>query len=83
VGERGVIEGFSDDVLALKLLEMGCLPGTEVVVTTTAPFGDPLCIRVAGYALALRRAEARTILLKPDSPTRPQAAAARRPVEHE
>ncbi len=83
VGERGLIEGFRDAALSLKLLEMGCLPGTEVVVTATAPLGDPICIRVAGYALALRREEAATVLLKPRESTRSQARTVLRPVEHE
>lgn len=83
VGERGVIDGFRDATLSLKLLEMGCLPGAEVLLTATAPFGDPICIRVAGYALALRREEAATVLLKPQDSTRPRAHVARRPVEHD
>lgn len=83
VGERGIIDGFRDATLSLKLLEMGCLPGTDVLVTALAPFGDPICIRVAGYALALRREEAATVLLKPRESTPLRDTPARRPVEHE
>jgi ferrous iron transport protein A len=62
-GEKGIISSFKDAVMSLKLLEMGCLPGTEVCLTCVAPLGDPLCIRVAGYCLSLRRDEAATIVL--------------------
>ncbi|MDH5597807.1 MAG: ferrous iron transport protein A [Cyclobacteriaceae bacterium] len=60
-GQEGVIKGFSDDVLSLKLLEMGCLPGTSVKFNYTAPFGDPICISVQGYELSLRVNEASSI----------------------
>jgi len=56
IGEKGEIVGFTDELLSLKLLEMGCLPGTEVVLTHLAPFGDPIAIRVSGsYTLSMRR----------------------------
>ncbi len=62
-GESGEICCFKDDKLALKLLDMGCLPGTEVKMKFTAPLGDPICISVDGYRLSLRMAEASTISL--------------------
>lgn len=62
-GESGKICCFKDDKLALKLLDMGCLPGTEVKMKFSAPLGDPVCISVDGYRLSLRMAEASTISL--------------------
>lgn len=62
-GETAVISGFRDDVLSVKLLEMGLLPGTVVRFNFTAPFGDPICITVSGYDLSLRIAEASTITI--------------------
>jgi ferrous iron transport protein A len=64
VGEKGIIQFFKDELMSLKLLEMGCLPGTEVKLSCVAPFGDPICIKVAGYSLSLRKDEASTILIK-------------------
>ncbi|MFN8416897.1 MAG: FeoA family protein [Cytophagaceae bacterium] len=63
IGERGVIVGFSEEELSLKLLEMGCLPGCEVELDSKAPLGDPICIKVCGYHLTMRKEEASTILL--------------------
>ena len=63
-GEKGIINGFLDDALSLKLLEMGCLPGTEIELNFTAPFGDPICINVSGYNLSLRLDEANTIAIQ-------------------
>ncbi|MBC7921435.1 MAG: ferrous iron transport protein A [Ferruginibacter sp.] len=64
IGEKGIIQLFKDELMSLKLLEMGCLPGCEVKMSCVAPFGDPVCIRVSGYSLSLRREEASTILIK-------------------
>jgi len=60
-GEVGIISGFTDEVLSLKLLEMGCLPGTPIRFNFSAPLGDPVCISVLGYELSLRLEEAATI----------------------
>lgn len=60
-GEVGIISGFSDEVLSVKLLEMGCLPGSPIRFNFSAPLGDPVCISVLGYELSLRLEEAATI----------------------
>jgi len=39
-------------------MEMGLLPGTPVSVARIAPLGDPLELRLRGYALSIRRLEA-------------------------
>ena len=42
-GQKAIIKDFSVDVIPLKLLEMGCLPGNEVSLIQEAPF-KTLCI---------------------------------------
>lgn len=44
-----------------RLMEMGIVPGVSIKVIKTAPFGDPLEVRVRGYKLAMRRSEAEAI----------------------
>jgi ferrous iron transport protein A len=63
IGEKGTICGFTDEETSLKLLEMGCLPGCEILLDRKAPLGDPICIKVCGYSLSMRLTEASTILL--------------------
>jgi ferrous iron transport protein A len=41
-----------------RLLDLGFTPGEAVMVTHTAPLGDPLIIRVRDALLALRKREA-------------------------
>ena len=60
-GDVGIIAGFTDEYLSVKLMEMGCLPGVPVRFNFKAPFGDPICISVSGYELSLRLEEAATI----------------------
>jgi ferrous iron transport protein A len=48
-----------------RLMEMGLLVGTQVELVRFAPMGDPVEIKVRGYNLTLRRAEAEQILVRP------------------
>lgn len=62
-GEVGVISGFLDEELSVKLLEMGFLPGANIRFNFAAPLGDPLCVSLAGFDLTLRVEEATTITI--------------------
>lgn len=62
-GERGIIKEFAQDILPIKLLELGCLPGNEVELVQQAPFRDPLYINVNGSHIAIRRSVACQIAL--------------------
>jgi len=53
-GEKGVIKDVSHDDIPLKLIEMGCLPGNEVLLIQRAPFNDPICLKINGSVLAIR-----------------------------
>jgi len=54
-GQRAIIKDFSVDIVPLKLLEMGCLPGNEVILIQKAPFSDPLYLIINGCHLAIRK----------------------------
>ncbi len=47
--------------LRLRLLDMGLTPRTAVTLQKRAPMGDPIEIRVRGYELTLRAADAGNI----------------------
>lgn len=47
-----------------RLMDMGLLPGEEVVVQKVAPLGDPIEIRVKSYSLSLRKKEAEGIAVE-------------------
>lgn len=54
VGQKALILQASTE-LPVKLFEMGCLPGEEVELVFAAPFRDPMCFRVQGTLVSMRR----------------------------
>ncbi len=64
-GEAGVLDvlDLPEDV-ALRLMEVGFLPGTTVVAGRAAPGGDPRVFRVDGSEIALRNETAQHLILK-------------------
>jgi ferrous iron transport protein A len=62
IGETATVKIIRDGSSATRrLMEMGVVPGVVVRVVKTAPFGDPIEIRVRGYSLAMRKSEAEMI----------------------
>ena len=64
-----------DRAFRRRLLELGFLPGTEVMLLGAAPMGDPLELEIRGCRFSLRRAEAERILVSPALPAVAAAAA--------
>lgn len=60
-GEKAIVKAIDDTSLGMRLMEMGLLPGEELVVEFVAPLGDPIAISVAGYQLSIRKSDAETI----------------------
>lgn len=48
-----------------RLMDLGLLPGTEIVAAMASPLGDPVAYRVRGSMIALRREQARTVVVMP------------------
>lgn len=63
-GEKAIIKEFSIELVPLKLLEMGCLPGNEVELVQIAPFRDPMYLNINGSHLAIRRETACHIIVE-------------------
>lgn len=62
IGKEAVITVVGGEgALRCRLLDMGLIPKTKVVVKKVAPMGDPIEIRIRGYELTLRKEEAREI----------------------
>jgi len=58
LGQQAIVRKVNGDILALKLFEMGMLPGETVELENIAPFGDPIAIRVGESKLCLRLEDA-------------------------
>jgi ferrous iron transport protein A len=61
IGQKAIIKDFDINNIPLKLLEMGCLPGSLVELLQIAPFGDPLYLDINGSHVAIRVETAREI----------------------
>ncbi len=63
VGGSCIIEQVGNQRGAVKrrLIDMGLTPGTTVELIKTAPFGDPMEVRLRGYELSLRKEDAAQI----------------------
>ena len=62
-GESGIITDSSSEVIPLKLLEMGCLPGNRVKLLQVAPLADPLYLNINGSHVAIRKETAALIII--------------------
>ncbi len=69
LGIDATIESFTDEEIALKLMEMGCLPGEIIRVERVAPLGDPIAVSISGYQLAMRKQEASTVIVSLINPS--------------
>ncbi len=64
-GQKGVLRAVqANRTLAHRLMALGVLPGEEIQVVRTAAFGDPIEVSVRGFRLALRRNDARSLLVE-------------------
>ena len=65
-GQSAIIETVGGEgALRQHFLDMGVIPGTEVTVIKLAPMGDPMELRIHGYELTLRLADAEKISIIP------------------
>ncbi len=64
IGETAIIRSFAQKELALRLIEMGCIPGEKIRLANIAPMGDPIAIEISGYLLSMRKEEAAGVLLE-------------------
>ena len=66
IGQYARIESVrGEGALRQHFLDMGVIPGAEVEVVRLAPLGDPMEVRIHGYELTMRLADADHITVLP------------------
>ena len=73
LGTRCRIEAVDENSESLlRLMEMGLTPGAVAVLEREAPFKSPYSLRLPGCTLAVRRDDARRVMVTPlvDTPSR-------------
>ena len=74
VGSSATVEAVGGTgALRQHLLDMGVIPGAELTVMKLAPMGDPMQIRIHGYELTLRLADAENITVTLAEGAKPEA----------
>lgn len=66
-GEKGLIESLAPSCRGVerrRLLDLGLVPGTEVIAEMRSPSGDPTAYRIRGALIALRRDQAERIWIR-------------------
>lgn len=67
IGQSATIARLAQTPLALKLLELGCLPGVNIILLRIAPLGSPYYFKIGEHLnLALRKNEADEIFITID-----------------
>ena len=56
-----VVRLHGEGAVKRRIMDMGITKGVNVSVRKVAPLGDPIELRVRGYALSLRKEDARNI----------------------
>jgi ferrous iron transport protein A len=63
-GQKAYVSNIiGDEKLAKRLLALGAIEGTEILVKATAPLGDPILINFRGFDLAIRKRDAQSIVV--------------------
>ncbi len=65
VGDVVKIKEIGDSALKERLMTMGMIPGTKVKVLRSAPWGDPIAVRIRSYNLSMRKADAKSVEVEP------------------
>ena len=64
VGETVIVlKLIGNGAVKRRIMDMGITKGTEIFVRKVAPLGDPIEVKVRGYELSLRKADAEMILI--------------------
>jgi ferrous iron transport protein A len=66
LGENAIISKFSNGYVACKLMAMGLLPGSDILMVRKSPFGGAYYIKTKNHYVALRNNEAENVLLLND-----------------
>ncbi len=59
-----VVRVMADGDSRRRLQEMGLVSGASVSFVRAAPLGDPIEVRIRGYHLSLRKAEAEKVIVR-------------------
>lgn len=67
--DAAAVGDVADSTISRRLIELGFVPGERIrVIEEIWPGGDPIAVRVGSSVFALRRREARDVLVEVEPP---------------
>lgn len=83
IGKSATVKSVGGEgALRQHFLDMGVIPGAEITVVKLAPMGDPIELRIHGYELTLRLADAAQITVEPVTSNAPSRKRTPRKTPH-
>jgi ferrous iron transport protein A len=68
-GDAGIVGDEAGATIGRRLVEIGFVPGEQVqIIEEVWPGGDPMAVRIGSTVFALRRREARAVLVQVSAP---------------
>lgn len=65
IGESGVVDSIKiTGILRKRLIDMGLTKGSTVTIEKVAPLGDPIDVKVKDFHIAIRKSDAKNIIIK-------------------
>ena len=62
INEVGVVKKVTaSGEFRRRIIDMGVIPGAKIKMIKSAPFGDPIQIKIHGYNLSIRKSETEKI----------------------
>ena len=63
-----VVKLHGEGAVKRRIMDMGITKGVEIFIRKVAPLGDPVEVKVRGYELSLRKADAEMIEIEDNAP---------------
>lgn len=64
-GDKATVVSIdTNTILKRRLMDMGLTRGAQVQIRQFAPLGDPMLIDIMGYALSIRKSDAKYIVVE-------------------
>ena len=65
IGESGVVDSINiTGIIRRRIIDMGLTKGSTVTIEKVAPLGDPIDVKVKDFHIAIRKSDAKNIIIK-------------------
>ncbi len=62
--ESAVLQADDQNPILMQIMNMGCIPGEEVIIRRVGAFGDPIAFQISDITLTVRLDDAQEIAVR-------------------